>query len=158
MPPTTTVEQKIGDMSTDFKLNQFIQTALIVSIWINFSEVFRYFVLVKPMMQKYLSMVPGVVPMNWPVFALWGVWDTILTALVVFVYWLVAQRFGNDRKSVVLAGTTSWAFIFVLFWIAMINMGLASRAIAFVALPLAWFEMVVASWISSKLYANFYES
>jgi hypothetical protein len=153
MQPTTIIEQKNGTMSTDFNLKQFILTTLIVSIWINLSEVFRYFAFVKPMMQDYLPMVPGVVPINWPVFAIWGIWDTILTALVVFVYWLVAQRFGNNQSSAALAGTTSWMLLFVLFWVAAMNMALAPVKIAFIALPLAWVEMAVACWISSKLYA-----
>jgi hypothetical protein len=141
-------------MTTDFNLKKFILTTLIVSIWINLSEVFRYFVIVMPKTREYLSMVPGIAPMNWSVFASWGVWDTILTGLVIFVYWLVAQRFGNNRMSAVLAGTISWMLLFVLFWLAMINMALAPVEIALIALPLAWFEMIVASWISSKLYAS----
>jgi hypothetical protein len=154
MRSVTTVEQENRTMTTDFNLKKFILTTLIVSIWINLSEVFRYFVIVMPKTREYLSMVPGIAPMNWSVFASWGVWDTILTGLVIFVYWLVAQRFGNNRMSAVLAGTISWMLLFVLFWLAMINMALAPVEIALIALPLAWFEMIVASWISSKLYAS----
>jgi hypothetical protein len=154
MKNDTTVKQEIGIMPTGFNLKQFIVTALIVSIWINISEVFRYFVIVVPMMKDYLSILPGVVPMNWSIFASWGVWDTILTALVVFVYWLVAQSLGNSLMSTFIAATTSWALFFLLFWLGMVNMGLASVSIALIALPLALFEMVVACLISSKLYTK----
>jgi hypothetical protein len=154
MKNATTTNQEIGVISRGFDLKQFIVTILIVSIWINISEVFRYFVIVKPMMQDYLSMLPGVVPMNWPIFASWGVWDTILTAMVVFVYWLVAQCFGNNLMSTVLAATTSWTLFFLLFWLGMVNMGLASVSIAVIILPLALLEMVVACLISSKLYSK----
>jgi hypothetical protein len=154
MKNATTVKQEISMMPTDFNLKQFILTTLIVSIWINISEVFRYFVIVKPLMREYLPMVSGIVPINWLIFASWGVWDTILTALVVFVHWLVAQRFGNNFMSTVIAATTSWALFFLLFWLGLVNMGLSSVLIAFMTLPLALLEMVVACSISSKLYAK----
>jgi hypothetical protein len=154
MKYATTIKQEIGMMPTDFNLKQFIMTALIVSIWINISEVFRYFVIVKPMLAEYLSILPGVLPMNWMVYVIWGVWDVILTALVVFVYWLVAQRFDNNLMSTVIAATTSWALFFLLFWLGMVNMALSSVSIALIALPLAWLEMVVACLIASKLYAK----
>jgi hypothetical protein len=142
------------EITTDFDTKQFILTILIVSIWINISEVFRYFVIVKPMMQEYLAMLPGAIPMNWIVFAIWGIWDTILTTLVVFIYWLVAQRFGNNLMSTVISATTSWALFFLLFWLGMVNMGLSSILIALIALPLSWLEMIVANWILSKLYVR----
>ena len=48
--------------------------ALIVNfIWINASEVFRYFAFVMPMMREAFPMVPNVAPMNLPVFMIWGV-------------------------------------------------------------------------------------
>jgi hypothetical protein len=154
MKDATTVKQGIGMMPTDFNLKQFIFTTLIVSIWINISETFRYFVIVKPMMREYLSMLPGVIPINWVIFASWGVWDTILTAMVVFVYWLVAQRFGNNLMSTIIAATTSWTLFFLLFWLGLINMGLSPVSLTFIPLPLALLEMFVACWISSKLYAT----
>jgi hypothetical protein len=142
------------EITTDFDTKQFILTILIVSIWIDISEVFRYFVIVKPMMQEYLSMLPGAIPMNWIVFAIWGIWDTILTTLVVFIYWLVAQRFGNNLMSTVISATTSWALFFLLFWLGMVNMGLSPISVALIALPLSLLEMIVANWILSKLYVR----
>jgi hypothetical protein len=103
------------ETTTDFNIKHFVLTTLIVSIWVNISEVFRYFVIVKPMMQEYLAMLPGAIPMNWIVFAIWGIWDTILTTLVVFIYWLVAQRFGNNLMSTIISATTSWALFFCCF-------------------------------------------
>jgi hypothetical protein len=142
------------ETTTDFNIKHFVLTTLIVSIWVNISEVFRYFVIVKPMMQEYLAMLPGAIPMNWTVFAIWGIWDTILTSLVVFIYWLVAQRFGNNLMSTIISATTSWALFFLLFWLGMVNMGLSPISVALIALPLSLLEMIVASWILSKLYAR----
>jgi hypothetical protein len=142
------------ETTTDFNIKHFVLTTLIVSIWVNISEVFRYFVIVKPMMQEYLAMLPGAIPMNWTVFAIWGIWDTILTSLVVFIYWLVAQRFGNNLMSTIISATTSWALFFLLFWLGMVNMGLSPISVALIALPLSLLEMIMASWILSKLYAR----
>ena len=137
-----------------FEFKQFFVFTLIVSIWVNLSEVFRYFVILMPATRQFLKMVPDVAPMNWAVFSVWGVWDTILTASLVFMYWLMTQTFGNTTRSILLTGTAFWSFLFLLFWIGMCNMGLAEPKLALIALPLAWFEMVVACFITSHLYAR----
>jgi hypothetical protein len=90
--------------------------------------------------------------MNLPVFAVWGAWDMALTAAVVFMFWLVAQVFGNSLRSVFLSSTVSWVFFFLLFWVGLCNMGLAQPLLALKALPLAWFEVFIASFIASRLY------
>jgi hypothetical protein len=46
-------------------------------VWINISEISRYFVFIMPMMRDLLSHVPNIPPMNVSVFLIWGVWDTI---------------------------------------------------------------------------------
>lgn len=99
-------------------------------------------------------MVPDVAPMDWGVFMIWGVWDTLLTASIVFMFWLVAQTFGNNNRSVLIAGFASWVFFFVLFWGGMYNMSLTPPSLALIALPLALLETVVASFIASRLYAK----
>jgi hypothetical protein len=82
------------------------------------------------------------------------VWDTLLTAMIVFMFWLVAQAFGNSLRSVLIAGVTSWLFFFVLFWVGMCNMSLAPPRLALVALPLALLETIVASYIASRTYVS----
>lgn len=140
-------------MSPSFNIKQFAIVVLLVSIWVNASEVFRYFLIVMPETRQFLSMVPDIAPMNWSVFLIWGVWDTVLTASIVFMFWLVAQVFGNNGRSVVVAGLASWTFFFVLFWVGLYNMSLTSLSLAAVALPLALLETIVASFIASRLYA-----
>jgi hypothetical protein len=125
---------------------------LAVSLWVNLSEVFRYFVFVMPMMRETLSMVPNVAPMNLVVFSIWGVWDTALVLMIMTVCWLYSERFGHDLKSSLIAGTICWLFFFVLFWLAMINMNLSNVHTAAIALPLAWFEQVVACAIANHFY------
>jgi hypothetical protein len=128
---------------------KFITTVLITSIWVNISEVFRYFVIVMPQMRKDLSAIPNVAPMDWVVFSIWGVWDTILTAFIVFIAWLCFNVFGKSMKTILVAGTTCWLF-FLLFWIGMVNMNLAKPSLLLFTLPLSWIEMTVAAWIASK--------
>lgn len=141
-------------MNSRFSVRQFAFAVLLVSIWVNASEVFRYFVIVMPETRVFLAMVPNIAPMNWPVFLVWGAWDTLLTAMIVFMFWLVSQVFGNSLRSVLVAGIASWAFFFVLFWVGMCNMSLAKPSLAVVALPLALLETLVASYIASLIYAR----
>lgn len=141
-------------MTSDFNIKKFIIVTLIVSIWVNVSEVFRYFVIVMPATRKFLISVPNVAPMNWRVFSLWGLWDTVLTIMIVFMFWLVARSFGNNFQSILIASTASWTFLFFLFWVAMFNMSLSSLGLALIALSLAWIEVFIASFISSKLFAK----
>lgn len=141
-------------MNTPFNIKQFLIVVVLVSIWVNASEVFRYFVIVMPETRQFLSMVPNIAPMDWGVFMIWGIWDTLLTACIVFMFWLIAKVFGNNNRSVVIAGLVSWAFFFVLFWVGMYNMSLTSISLAAIALPLALLETIVASFIASWLYAR----
>jgi hypothetical protein len=140
-------------MPTNFNIRQFVLITLITSLWINASEVFRYFVFVMPSLRQSLAAIDGVAPMNWGVFAIWGGWDTLLTGLVVFMTGLFAQQYGNTLWSALISGTISWLFFFVLFWVGMVNMGLAEWSLAVLALSLSWIELTVASVIASRLYA-----
>lgn len=141
-------------MSRDFRLKEFLLVTLLTSLWVQASEVFRYFVIVMPAMRESLSALPDVPPMNLPVFLIWGLWDTLLTALVVFLYWLCAQAFGPGRRSVLVSGAISWTFFFLLFWVAMVNMNLADWQLAGTALSLALLEMMVASAIAAWLFQH----
>ncbi|MBV2150124.1 hypothetical protein KRZ98_17920 [Sphingobium sp. AS12] len=134
-----------------FPMRSFLLTCVIVSIWVNTSEIFRYFVLVMPMTRETLAMVPDVAPMNLPVFLVWGLWDMLLTVMCVLLTWLYMQVFGANYRSAAIAGTLAWLFFFALFWIAMLNMNLAKPATAAVALPLAWVELVIAAVLAVRL-------
>lgn len=59
------------NMNAAFNLKQFLIVVLLVSIWVNASEVFRYFVIVMPETRQFLSMVPNIAPMDWGVFFVW---------------------------------------------------------------------------------------
>ncbi|MFD2561621.1 hypothetical protein [Aquimarina rubra] len=136
----------------DFRIKQFVIITLLTSIWINVSEVFRYFVLVMPRVQSFFDHKSGIAEMNITIFSIWGFWDMLLSALLVFLFWLYAREFGNRFQSVFVSGTIVWLCVFVIFWVATANMGLSNWSILLITLPLSWLEMVVAAWIASKLY------
>jgi len=122
-------------------------TVLIVALWINASEVFRYFAFIMPMMRDAFSDVIDVAPMNLPVFLIWGLWDTILLTAVMGFVWFYLDRFGWTIPNALLAGTLVWLAIFGILWLGLFNMNLATPLILAVALPLSWLELVVAALI-----------
>lgn len=141
-------------MNQTFVAKDFIAITFLTSIWVNASEVFRYFVLVRPEMHEYLSTVPNVANMNFAIFAIWGLWDTLLTALYVFLFWLCANVFGNNVKSILISGVMSWCFFFLLFWVGMANMNLSNWGYLLIVLPLALIETLIAAYIISRLYSQ----
>jgi len=134
-----------------FNLKIFLKVVLITSIWVNVSEVFRYFLIVMPNVKSYWNNLETVANMNWGIFCIWGIWDTILTAMTVFLYWLFTQRFGYNLCSIIISATLSWVF-FLLYWIVSANMGYSEWSILWIILPLALIEMIIANYIASKLY------
>ncbi|WP_271783171.1 hypothetical protein [Aquimarina algiphila] len=140
--------------NTNFNLKQFIIITLITSIWINASEVFRYFVLVMSRIKSFFENKAGIAEMDVGIFSIWGLWDTLLTAVLVFTFWLYTQTFENTLKSVLIAGTIVWLAVFVIFWVATANMGLSDWNILLITLPLSWLEMIVGAWIAFRLYAT----
>jgi hypothetical protein len=137
-------------VSTAMKHNPergLIRAAAINALWINTSEVFRYFVFVMPMMRAALPGVQNVAPMSLPVFLIWAVWDTIVqTALMMFV-WLYLERFGYGVRNALIAGSLCWLGIFGVLWLALLNMNLATPRILAIALPMALFELLVGALI-----------
>jgi hypothetical protein len=140
--------------SARFSIQHFVFVNIIVGLWVNASEVFRYFVVVMPAIRAYLPMVPDIAPMNPGVFAVWAVWDTVLVLFNVTITWLYAERFGYSWRSALIAGTIGW-LVFPLLWIALINISLASPMMMMQALPLAWIEFVVASGIGIWLFRRY---
>lgn len=130
-----------------FPWRGFLWTALIAGIWINISEVVRYFALVMPMVREAFPQIVNVAPMDLGVFAVWAVWDTILVLAVAGFVWIYLDRFGASTRNSLLAATFAWAAIFVILWLGVWNMGLTTPSIVAIALPLAWLELAVAALI-----------
>lgn len=122
--------------------------ALIINfLWINASEVFRYFAFVMPMMRDAFQMLPDIAPMNLPVFMIWGVWDTILVLTATLMPWMAMKVFGASAVRAVLYCTGVWMAVFAIHWLGLYNMNLATPGVLAVALPLVWFEMVAAALV-----------
>ena len=122
--------------------------ALLVNmVWINVSEVFRYFVFVMPMMRDALPTLENVAPMSWTIFLIWGVWDTILIFCVTGFIWIYLERFGCGLVSAIAGASFAWLGIFVILWLGLYNMNLTNLSVVGVALLLSWIELVVAALI-----------
>lgn len=115
--------------------------------WVNASEIFRYFVFIRDLMRNAFPQLPDVVPMNLPVFLSWGVWDMIVVLAVSGFTWLYLDRLGGGARNAAQAGTLAWLAIFVVLWLGLFNMNLATPGAVLTALPLAWLEMVIAALI-----------
>ena len=125
-----------------------IWALLVVAVWTNISEIWRYFVVVMPQTRLELSVLPNVAPMNLAVFLSWGVWDMILVCVYVGSYWLVSGRLGHSVTSALISGAMTWLGFFVLFWLALFNMNLASSGLAVKAVALALPETLIAALIA----------
>lgn len=117
------------------------------TVWVNASEIFRYFAFIRDLMRNAFPQLPDIVPMNLPIFLSWGVWDMLLVLVVSSFTWLYLERFGGGGRNAVRAGTLVWLAIFGILWLGLLNMNLATLRVVLTALPLAWFEMVVAALI-----------
>jgi hypothetical protein len=140
--------------TSQFNLKQFINITLLTSVWIHASEIFRYFVFVIERTKAFFPNKEGIAEMNFAIFSIWGIWDTILTGILVFIGWLYANTYGNNYRSTIISATIVWIAVFVIFWVATANMGLADWNTLQITLPLSWLELVVgafiASWLSTK--------
>lgn len=132
---------------TTHRLAPFTMALIVNFVWINASEVFRYFAFVMPMMREAFPMVPDVAPMNLSVFMIWGVWDTILVLTATLLPWMALKAFGASAFRAVLYGTGVWMAVFVILWLGLYNMNMTTAGVLAVALPMAWVEMVVAALI-----------
>jgi hypothetical protein len=129
-------------------LRPFLLTTLANTLWVNTSEILRYFGFIQSMMRNAFPQVPDVAPMNFPVFLIWGVWDMLIFITVTGFTWLYLERFGRTTRNAIEAGTLVWAAVFVVLWMGIYNMNLATLRILAVALPLSWLELVVGALIT----------
>ncbi len=142
-------------MAKKFKGRHFIVITLLTSIWINISEVFRYFVFVRPRMRSFFDNNPHVADMDWGIFTIWGLWDTLLSGVLVFIVWLYSSVFGHSNRTALITGTIVWLAVFLIFWVATANMGLCDWNMLWITLPLSWLEMVIGAWLATTLYKKY---
>ena len=142
-------------MYNTFKLKQFIIVMLLTSIWIHVAEVVRAILIAFPMMEAFYAGKLAVGPMAVSNALIWGIWDTILASTLVFIYWLCAQSFGHNVKSVIISATVTCMATLGVFWIGSVNSGLGTWEMAYTLVPIAWFEMIIGAFIASKLLVRY---
>jgi len=142
-------------MDNKFKLKQFIIVMLLTSIWIHVAEVARAILVAFPMMEAFYAGKLAVGPMAVSNALIWGVWDTILASTLVFIYWLCAQSFGHNVKSIIISATATCMATLGVFWIGAVNSGLGTWEMAYTLVPIAWVEMLIGAFLASKLYARY---
>lgn len=127
---------------------------ILTTLWINASEIFRYFVLVRPKTKSYWNHLEGIADMDVIIFLIWGVWDSILTLFVVLITWVCWKAFDSAREGISYASMLTWV-MFVLFWVATANMGFSSWEILWITLPLSLLEMIVGAFIAYRLLEKY---
>lgn len=144
-------------MEKTFNGKQFAMITLITSIWIHIGEILRAFFVAFPRMEAFFAgkvSLIGVEQMELSHAVIWGLWDTLLAAVLVFLVWLCIETFGNNRKSILIAATVTALSTLGVFWIGTVNSGLGEWATAFVIIPIAWVEFVVGAFIAASLYSS----
>ncbi len=140
---------------SEFTIKKFIYISLLASIWQQISQFLRYLFVVKQEVQSNLSVVPNVATLDVQIALIWGIWVTLFTMLAVFTYYLYSEKFGRSISSIILSGTMSWAFFYLLFWVGMAQMNLSRWAFVPYVLVLAWIETVVTIFIADWLLKKF---
>lgn len=73
-------------MNKKFVVKNFILITLIVSLWVNASELVRYFGYVRPQMQDYFTYIPQMGKIwDIQILAVWGFWDGLICIPILVV-------------------------------------------------------------------------
>jgi len=138
----------------NFNFKQFVIVTLITSIWIHVGEIARAILVAFPRMEAFFGDRIAIGPMELSNALIWGGWDMLLTAVLVFIFWLCAKAFGNNLKTIIISGTTTCLATLGIFWIATVNTGLGEWSTAFLLISIAWVELLIGAWIASRLYSR----
>lgn len=123
--------------------------ALIASgAWIIVLECLRAYLIVLPMTRAAFPDFAGIAPMNAPIFLSWSAWMFLLIWMTAYSYWLHARVSGHSISTVIVSGSFATVFALLMFWIANVNMGTGTIAVALIAVPWAWVELVIACQIT----------
>lgn len=137
-----------------FNGKQFIIITLLTSIWIHITEILRAVFVAFPLMKDFFGDRIPIGPMGFSNALIWGAWDMILTATLVFITWLCMLVFGKNIKTILISATVTTFATMGVFWIASVNTGLGVWSTAFTIIPIVWIEMIIAAWIVIKLYSR----
>ena len=139
-------------MKKEFVLKDFVIVTLLTSIWIHIVEILRAVFVAFPLMKDFFGDRIEIGPMGIGNMIVWGLWDTILAAVLVFIVWLCIQSFGDRKLSFHIAGVVTSIATIGIFWIANVNTGLGTWSTAFILYPIALAEMILGAHIAQQLY------
>jgi len=125
-----------------FPFCSFLRACLVTTAWIAVCQTFRYFVIVVPMIRATYPDGSDVLPVNIGVLLAWGVWVTIYLLWSASSIWIFLERFGASRKNAIISGSLCTIPTYGLFWLALYLMDFVEPDVIFVALPLAWVELI----------------
>lgn len=136
---------------------QFWIAFAINTIWINASEIWRYLVIVKPLLHETFPRRADIAPFTLPVFGLWSIWDTWLVFAATGFFWLYLNLAGSTFRQALVAATMFTITVFGLLWFGVANMGVLPMRFFWTAMPLAWVEQAVAAlivmWVMNRKMA-----
>ncbi len=149
-----TLNAKRSGTETSDSSRQFWIALAINSIWINASEIWRYLLIVKPMLHETFPGRADIAPFNLPVFGLWSVWDTWLVFAATGFFWLYLNWAGVSIRQSLVAATVFTITVFGLLWFGVANMGVLPIRFFWVAVPLAWVEQagaaLIVMWVMNR--------
>jgi len=118
---------------------------LLATVWISISEFARNELLLKNYWIEHYESLGLVFPSEPINGAIWGVWS-LLFALAIF--------FLSKKFSLIQTTFLAWFVGFVLMWVVIGNMGVLPGRILFLAVPLSFLEVFVATILIKKLSGN----
>jgi len=132
----------------------YAQAILINLVWINLSEVVRYFAWIRPLLRTEYANQTEVAAITPGIFVSWMIWDTVLIVAACTTYWLALLAFGNTCRTALYTATAFTVTVFGLLWLGLVNMGLVPPYFIAAALPLAWLEQTIAAllvrWVLNR--------
>ena len=119
-----------------------ILSVILTGIWVNACEFVRNEVLLKAYWVDHyqsIGMTFPSAPINGMIWVLWG----FLFAIAIY---FISRKFSLIQTALI-----SWFMAFVLMWLVVFNLNVLPGAILIYALPLSLLEVVVGSYICTRI-------
>jgi hypothetical protein len=119
-----------------------ILSVILTGIWVNACEFVRNEVLLKEYWVDHyqsIGMTFPSAPINGMIWVLWG----FLFAIAIY---FISRKFSLIQTALI-----SWFMAFVLMWLVVFNLNVLPGAILIYALPLSLLEVVVGSYICTRI-------
>jgi len=128
-----------------FPYRSFLVTCLLVGVWISISQTFRYSFVVVPLMRADHPFATDILPLDLVTNLFWGIWIIVYVLWSLSYIWAILAHFGDNIVNALVAGLLAAIPVYGLFWLALYLMNIARMDVIAIALPLACFELCVAS-------------